>query len=151
MKTIKASEFKAKCLSLMDEVEKNNEAIIITKNGKPWVSFGLMGGSIQPQGHTQIVVNLIDFGMGLQEAGDAPRMRHTGSSQPTGRLMTSGGKLNLESGFDYEVIRELRKKGHDISFAVGIYGGYQAIKIDTENRIYYGASESRKDGQAAGY
>ncbi len=123
----------------------------ITKDGEPYVSFGLMGGSIQPQGHAQIVVNLIDFDMGLQEAGDAPRMRHRGSSQPTGRQMTNGGVLNLESGFDYAAIRELRKKGHNISFAVGIYGGYQAIKIDTKNGVYYGASESRKDGQAAGY
>ena len=123
----------------------------ITKDGEPYVSFGLMGGSIQPQGHAQIVVNLIDFDMGLQEAGDAPRMRHRGSSQPTGSKMTNGGVLNLESGFDYKQIRELRKKGHNISFAVGIYGGYQAIKIDVENGVYYGASESRKDGQAAGY
>ncbi len=123
----------------------------ITKDGKPWVSFGLMGGSIQPQGHAQIVVNLIDFGMNLQEAGDAPRMRHRGSSQPTGSRMTNGGTLNLESGFDYGSIRELRKKGHAISFAVGIYGGYQAIMVDLENQVYYGASESRKDGQAAGY
>ena len=89
--------------------------------------------------------------MGLQEAGDAPRMRHAGSSQPTGTVMTGGGTLNLESGFDYKAIRELRKKGHTISFAVGIYGGYQAIKFDAKNKVYYGASESRKDGQAAGY
>ena len=123
----------------------------ITKDGKPWVSFGLMGGAVQPQGHAQIVVNLIDFDMGLQEAGDAPRMRHAGSSQPTGTVMTGGGTLNLESGFDYRAIRELRKKGHTISFAVGIYGGYQAIKFDAKNKVYYGASESRKDGQAAGY
>ena len=123
----------------------------ITKDGKPWVSFGLMGGSIQPQGHAQIVVNLIDFDMNLQEAGDAPRMRHSGSSQPTGSKMTRGGTLNLESGFDYEAIRQLRVKGHRIGFGVGIYGGYQAIMIDLENKVYYGASESRKDGQAAGY
>ncbi|MGB5553106.1 MAG: gamma-glutamyltransferase [Flavobacteriaceae bacterium] len=123
----------------------------ITKNGKPWVSFGLMGGAVQPQGHAQIVVNVVDFGMNLQEAGDAPRMRHRGSSQPTGSKMTDGGTLNLESGFDYKTIRELRKKGHNIEFAVGIYGGYQAIGIDVENKVYFGASESRKDGQAAGY
>lgn len=123
----------------------------ITKDGKPWVSFGLMGGAVQPQGHAQIVINLVDFGMNLQEAGDAPRMRHRGSSQPTGSKMTSGGTLNLESGFDYKTIRELRKKGHQISFGVGIYGGYQAIGVDLENRVYSGASESRKDGQAAGY
>jgi gamma-glutamyltranspeptidase/glutathione hydrolase len=123
----------------------------ITRDGKPYVSFGLMGGAVQPQGHAQIVVNLIDFGMNLQEAGDAPRIRHAGSSQPTGSRMTNGGILNMESGFDYNTIRELRKKGHRISFGVGIYGGYQAIGIDLENRVYTGASESRKDGQAAGY
>ena len=123
----------------------------ITKDGKPWLSFGLMGGAVQPQGHAQVVVNLVDFGMNLQEAGDAPRMRHVGSSQPTGSIMTDGGTLNLESGFDYETIRELRKKGHRISFGVGIYGGYQAIGVDVENKVYTGASESRKDGQAAGY
>lgn len=123
----------------------------ITKDGKPYVSFGLMGGAVQPQGHAQIVVNLVDFGMNLQEAGDAPRMRHGGSSQPTGSEMTNGGTLNLESGFDYKTIRELRKRGHRISFAVGIYGGYQAIGVDLDEKVYSGASESRKDGQAAGY
>lgn len=123
----------------------------ITKDGKPYVSFGLMGGAVQPQGHAQIVVNLIDFGMNLQEAGDAPRMRHVGSSQPTGSIMTNGGTLNLESGFSYETIRELRKKGHKIGTGVGIYGGYQAIGVDLTTKVYTGASESRKDGQAAGY
>ena len=123
----------------------------ITKDGRPWVSFGLMGGAIQPQGHAQIVVNLIDFGMDLQEAGDAPRMRHRGSSQPTGSKMTNGGTLNLESGFEYEEVRELVERGHRISYAIGIYGGYQAIMWDEKNKVYYGASESRKDGQAAGY
>ncbi|WP_019671160.1 gamma-glutamyltransferase [Eudoraea adriatica] len=123
----------------------------ITRDGKPLVSFGLMGGAVQPQGHVQIVINLVDFGMNLQEAGDAPRMRHQGSSQPTGSVMTNGGRLNLESGFDYKTIRELRKKNHNITFGVGIYGGYQAIGVDLENKVYTGASESRKDGQAAGY
>ncbi len=123
----------------------------ITRNGEPWVSFGLMGGAMQPQGHSQIVMNLIDFGMNLQEAGDAPRMQHTGSSEPTGGKMTDGGKVLLESGFDYETIRTLMSKGHKVSFSLGSYGGYQAIMRDEENGIYYGASESRKDGQAAGY
>ena len=123
----------------------------ITKDGKPWVSFGVMGGAMQPQGHVQIVVNLIDFGMNLQEAGDAPRIRHTGSSQPTGEEMTNGGTLYLESGFDYETIRNLRAKGHQISTTIGGYGGYQAIMYDAERGVYFGASESRKDGQAAGY
>lgn len=123
----------------------------ITKDGKPWVSFGLMGGAVQPQGHAQIVVNVVDFGMNLQEAGDAPRMRHRGSSQPTGSTMTNGGTLYLESGFAPETLRELSKKGHRIGFGLGMFGGYQAIGVDLENQVYTGASESRKDGQAAGY
>lgn len=123
----------------------------ITKDGKPFMSFGVMGGSMQPQGHAQIVVNMIDFGMNLQEAGDAPRMRHGGSSQPTGEKMTNGGTLFLESGISNEVIRDLMKKGHKINFTVGDFGGYQAIMFDEKNGVYYGASESRKDGQAAGY
>ena len=123
----------------------------VTKDGKPYISFGVMGGSMQPQGHAQIVINMVDFGMNLQEAGDAPRIRHGGSSQPTGEIMTDGGTLYLESGIDYEVIRELMKKGHKITFDLGGYGGYQAIMWDEVNGVYYGASESRKDGQAAGY
>ena len=123
----------------------------ITKDGKPWISFGLMGGAMQPQGHTQVIVNLIDFGMNLQEAGDAPRINHDGSSEPTGEKMTDGGTVYLETGFDYETIRELMKKGHRIAYDLGSYGGYQAIMWDDKNKVYYGASESRKDGQAAGY
>jgi gamma-glutamyltranspeptidase/glutathione hydrolase len=105
----------------------------ITRDGKPWISFGLMGGGMQPQGHVQIVVNLVDFGMNLQEAGDAPRMHHTGSSQPTGEVMTEGGIVNLETGFDYQVIRELMQRGHRIEYALGPYGGYQAIMKDRDS------------------
>jgi gamma-glutamyltranspeptidase / glutathione hydrolase len=123
----------------------------ITKDGKPYISFGLMGGSMQPQGHVQMVVNLIDFGMNLQEAGDAPRICHEGSSEPTGEKMTDGGIVYMESGLPYETIRTLLGKGHQIQYTNGIYGGYQAIKWDDQNKVYYGASESRKDGQAAGY
>ena len=123
----------------------------ITKDGQPWLSFGVMGGDMQPQGHAQIVVNLIDFGMSLQEAGDAPRIQHLGSSSPTGEKMTDGGRLTLESGFDYETIRELMRRGHLVSFDLGSYGGYQAILWDAEKGVYFGASESRKDGQAGGY
>ena len=115
------------------------------------MSFGVMGGSMQPQGQVQVLVNLIDFGMNLQEAGDAPRMRHLGSSQPTGSKMTDGGWLCLESGFSYETIRRLQEMGHRIRFINGGFGGYQAILVDIQNHVYYGASESRKDGQAAGY
>jgi len=123
----------------------------ITKDGLPYMSYGVMGGSMQPQGHAQIVVNMIDFGMNLQEAGDAPRIRHDGSSQPTGAKMTDGGVVNLESGIPYESIRELMKRGHHIKSSNGGYGGYQAIIWDKDREVYFGASESRKDGQAAGY
>lgn len=123
----------------------------ITKDGKPYISFGLMGGGMQPQGHVQIVVNLIDFGMNLQEAGDAPRIQHITSSEPTGYQMKDGGWINLETGIDYEVIRELMERGHRVKYDLGGYGGYQAILWDEKNGVYYGASESRKDGQAAGY
>jgi len=123
----------------------------VTKDGKPWISFGLMGGAMQPQGHVQIVTNLIDFGMNLQEAGDAPRIYHEGSSSPTGETMTDGGRLYLESGFDYSTVRALMDRGHRVGTARGPYGGYQAILRDPESGVYFGASESRKDGQAAGY
>ncbi len=123
----------------------------ITKDGEPYISFGVMGGDMQPQGHVQIVVNMIDFGMNLQEAGDAPRIYHTGSSEPTGQKMTDGGAVMLESGFPYETIRELMQKGHRMQWISGPFGGYQAIMWDKVNKVYYGASESRKDGQAAGY
>lgn len=123
----------------------------ITKEGKPYISFGVMGGAMQPQGHAQIVINLIDFGMNLQEAGDAPRIQHGGSSEPTGTRMIDGGIVFLETGFDWEEIRLLIEKGHRIQWNLGGYGGYQAIKYDEKNGVYYGASEFRKDGQAAGY
>jgi gamma-glutamyltranspeptidase / glutathione hydrolase len=123
----------------------------ITKDGEPYISFGVMGGAMQPQGHAQIVINLVDFGMNLQEAGDAPRIHHTGSSEPTGQRMTGGGTVNLESGFPYETIRALMEKGHTLQWANGPFGGYQAIMWDKVNKVFYGASESRKDGQAAGY
>jgi gamma-glutamyltranspeptidase/glutathione hydrolase len=123
----------------------------ITKDGEPYVSFGVMGGDFQPQGHTQIVMNLIDFGMNLQAAGDAPRWDHTGSSSPTGEISDGTGEIRLESGISYETIRGLMDKRHKVGFARGIYGGYQAIMWDNVNKVYRGASESRKDGQAAGY
>jgi len=122
----------------------------VTKQGKPWMSFGLMGGAMQPQGHAQIVINMVDFGMDVQAAGDAPRIHHTGSSEPTGEVMTDGGVLNLETGYPYETIRSLMRMGHKIQFANGPYGGYQAIQR-ADNGVYWGATETRKDGHAAGY
>jgi gamma-glutamyltranspeptidase/glutathione hydrolase len=125
----------------------------ITRGGNPWISFGVMGGAMQPQGHVQIVMNLIDFGMNLQEAGDAPRIQHDGSTEPVAQLtaMSDGGVVNLETGFSRETRRELQRRGHRLQDADGVYGGYQAIARDPVSGVYTGASESRKDGQAAGY
>lgn len=123
----------------------------ITKDGDPFMSWGVKGGDFQPLGQAQIIMNLIDFGMNLQEAGDAPRISHSGSSQPTGEKMADGGIVHLESGFGWETIRELIQKGHTIQWRLGGMGGYQAIMYDKINDVYYGASEFRKDGQAAGY
>ncbi len=120
----------------------------VTHNGKPYISFGLMGGDMQTQGHVQIIMNLIDFGMNLQEAGDAPRIYHQGTRPQTGHLDDVGNTF-VESGFSYEVLRDLMKKGHQIGMNTGIFGGYQAIMF--KDGVYYGATESRKDGQAAGY
>ncbi len=122
----------------------------VMKDGKPWLSFGVMGGGMQPQGHVQILCNMIDWGMNVQEAGDAARWQHEGSSEPTGEKMADGGFVNLESGVPYQSARELMNMGHDVRLDLGGYGGYQAIMRDA-NGVYYGASESRKDGQAAGY
>jgi gamma-glutamyltranspeptidase/glutathione hydrolase len=126
----------------------------VMKDGKPWEAFGVMGGGMQPQGHVQVLTNQIDFGLNVQEAGDASRWQHEGDNEPTGEKMTgSGGYVEVESGIPYETVRELRKKGHDIRFDVGGYGGYQAIRVEMHDgqRVYVGASESRKDGMAAGY
>ena len=121
----------------------------VTKDGEPFISFGVMGGATQPQAHAQIVINMIDFGLNLQEAGDAPRIVHSGSSQPTDEVMLDGGTLSIESGFGKAIEDELAAKGHAIKYERGIFGGYQAIML--KNGVYYGASETRKDGQAAGY
>lgn len=123
----------------------------VTKDDEPLLAFGVMGGAMQPQGHVQVLVNIIDFDMGLQAAGDAPRVRHDGSSQPTGETMVDGGVLQVESGFDAEVLAELRRRGHTIGDRKGGFGGYQAVGRYAPSGVYVGASESRKDGHAAGY
>ncbi|MEX0322016.1 MAG: gamma-glutamyltransferase [Puniceicoccaceae bacterium] len=123
----------------------------ITQDSHPLCAFGVMGGDTQPQAHVQIVQNLIDFGMNLQEAGDAPRIVHSGDSEPTGELMTDGGKVSVETGFSEDVIAELKGKGHNFTDGKDSFGGYQAIWRDAQTGVYSGASESRKDGHAAGY
>ncbi|MGB2290468.1 MAG: gamma-glutamyltransferase [Schleiferiaceae bacterium] len=123
----------------------------ITKDGAPLMSFGVMGGDFQPQGHAQIVMNMVDYGMNVQEAGDAPRWDHSGGSSPVTGPSTDKGEIHVESGIPYETVRGLMGRGHKVGFARGIYGGYQAIYRDPETGFYHGASESRKDGQAVGY
>ncbi len=124
----------------------------VTKDGKPLMAFGLMGGDMQPQGHAQVIVNLVDFGMNLQEAGDAIRFHHTGSAEPTGTGMTDGGVLHIEAGLPAAVLEELKERGHRLEDEpVGAYGGYQAIRRDPATGIYCGATEKRKDGCAQGY
>jgi gamma-glutamyltranspeptidase / glutathione hydrolase len=123
----------------------------ITKNGQPWLSFGLMGGDMQAQGHAQVISNLLDFGMDVQEAGDAPRFRHFGSSEPTGEPADGGGSVALESGISPDVRHRLEAKGHRLVEAPGTFGGYQAIRIDLERGVLIGGSDPRKDGAAMGY
>lgn len=124
----------------------------MTKDGKPLLSFGVMGGAMQPQGHAQIVVNMVDFGMTVQAAGDVARFHHDGSTDPEGgKAMTDGGVVEIETGVSQAIADELTKRGHKVKYSVGPYGGYQAIWRDPVTGAYWGASEFRKDGQAAGY
>ena len=122
----------------------------VLKDGLPFMSFGVMGGAMQPQGHLQVLCNIIDFGMNVQEAGDAARFAHSGSSEPVGTVMSDGGKVALESGIPASVRGALQRKGHQLTDK-DFFGGYQAILFDNAEKVYHGASEMRKDGQAAGY
>ncbi len=151
------------CLFALDETHPNRleprkrpfHTIIpgfVTRNGKPWLSFGLMGGDMQAQGHVQVLCNLIDFGMDVQEAGDAARFRHFGSSEPTGQAAAGGGSVAFESGISAQVRGSLEAKGHHLApTSPGGYGGYQAIRIDLEHHVLIGGSDPRKDGCAMGY
>ncbi|MEO1046085.1 MAG: gamma-glutamyltransferase family protein [Pseudomonadota bacterium] len=134
----------------------------IKKDGKPYMSFGLMGGGMQPQGHVQILINLADYGMNLQEAGDAARLMHDGGRQPTDALVGSPadtgeidtlGTLFVEPGISAATVEALKAMGHKVVVEkTGIpFGGYQAIVRDPESGAYIGATEMRKDGQASGY
>ena len=126
----------------------------VMRNKKPLMSFGLMGGSMQPQGHVQILINMIDYGMNPQEAGDAARMNHTGGRQPTGNgeddLL---GTLHVEPGVSAGTVSALEKMGHRVKIVSNgvMFGGYQAIYRDPETGVYIGATEMRKDGLAIGY
>lgn len=126
----------------------------VTRDGAPYFSFGIMGGAYQPMGHVTILTNIIDFGMNTQEAGDAFRWRHYDSTQPTdgaAETLQNGGRVQFESAIDYGIVRGLRQRGHTVRIGGGFYGRYQGIRYDAAQGVYYGASESRVDGQAAGY
>ena len=126
----------------------------VMKDGEPLLSFGNMGGGYQPIGHVSILTNIIDFGMNLQQAGDAFRWEHSGSTQPTDDLsesLTDEGQVAIESSVNYQVVRDLEARGHDVQIGDSFFGRFQAIMRDLETGVYYGASESRVDGQAAGY
>jgi gamma-glutamyltranspeptidase/glutathione hydrolase len=122
----------------------------VMKDGGPFMAFGLMGGDMQPQGHVQVLTNIIDFGMNVQEAGDAARWYHTGGSEVTGEGPTAND-VEMESGFPEDVKAELTKRGYTIKPGSGAFGGYQAILFDAKNHVYWGATEMRKDGEAVGY
>jgi len=126
----------------------------VMKDGQPWLAFGVMGGSMQPQGHVQVLTNMIDFSMNVQEAGDAARWRHTGSPTPTGLPANGIGTVLLESGFNKGTKAKLEKRGYNVKWVkpgTGAFGGYEAIRYDARNRVYWGASEMRKDGEVIGY
>jgi gamma-glutamyltranspeptidase/glutathione hydrolase len=112
---------------------------MLLKDGRPWVAFGVMGGDNQAQAHAQMVMNFVDFGMHVQAAGDAPRVRHMGET------------LALESGIGVEVRTALERRGHVTSDGRGNVGGYQAVLIDPKSGALMGGSDSRKDGLAIGW
>lgn len=124
----------------------------VTREGEPWLCFGVMGGDMQPQGQVQMLVNLIDFGMNVQEAGDLARVSHVGSQTPTGRPMDEGGgTVQLEAGIPEATREALTRKGHKTVRSAGGFGGYQAILIDPRTGVLHGGTDPRKDGAAAGY
>ncbi|MEO0591044.1 MAG: gamma-glutamyltransferase [Pseudomonadota bacterium] len=130
----------------------------VKKDGKPFMTLGLMGGGMQPQGHVQVLINIADYGMNLQEAGDAARLNHDGGRQPTNTLtgpVFDGdlGRLNVEAGIPAETIEALKAMGHNVRVVTNgvMFGGYQAIKRDPETGVLTGATEMRKDGQASGF
>lgn len=125
---------------------------MVTKAGRPWFAFGVMGGDMQPQGHVQVLCNMIDFGMNVQQAGEAPRLEHTLSATPTGKAASpDGGRILAEPGIPASVVAELTRRGHRIARTTRNGGGFQGILIDPETGMLHGGSDPRKDGCAVGY
>ena len=123
----------------------------VTKEGNPLFSFGVMGGDFQPQGHAQVLMNLIDFGMSPQQAGEQPRIEHNESSTPTGGKMVGAGSVRCERDIPEAVKARLEAMGHKLNPDVGAFGGYQGIWRKEAPRRYFGGSDPRKDGCAIGY
>jgi gamma-glutamyltranspeptidase/glutathione hydrolase len=127
---------------------------LVTKDGEAFMTVGVMGGEFQPMGHVQVITNVIDFGMNMQEAGDAVRWLHTRSTEPTdawGEFLQDGGEVRFETAVDPSVVDALRAMGHTVEVGGGFYGRYQGIRFDPELGVYFGASEPRADGQAVGF
>ena len=151
------------CLFALDETHPNRlephkrpfHTIIpamVTKDGLPYFVFGVMGGDMQPQGHVQVLVNLLDFKMNVQAAGDAARVQHRGSATPTGEpAAPNGGTVYVETAISEATRKALGERGHTVIVSPGGYGGYQGILIDRERGVLHGGTEARKDGAAAGY
>ncbi len=125
---------------------------MVTKDGAPHFTFGVMGGDMQPQGHVQVLVNMLDFGMNVQAAGDAPRVEHVGSATPTGKPEAEkGGTIQAEPGISEAIVKELEARGHIVKRVKVNGGGFQGIRIDPKTGVLHGGTESRKDGAAVGY
>ena len=124
---------------------------MVTEKGKPRFVFGVMGGDMQPQGHVQVLVNLLDFGMTVQAAGEAPRVEHVGSATPTGKAALGSGTIQAEVGLSDAIVAELEKRGHKVQRVARNGGGFQGIWIDATTGVLHGGSEARKDGAAVGY
>lgn len=123
----------------------------LTKGGQPVMSYGVMGGDFQPQGHCQVLINQVDFGMSVQQAGEQPRIGHSGNAEPNGGVMVDGGRLVFEHGFPDAVKVALAQLGHNISPNIEAHGGYQAIWRENGPLRYFGGSDPRKDGMAVGW
>ena len=123
----------------------------VTQGGEPVFAFGVMGGDFQPQGQAQVLMNLIDFGMSPQQAGEQPRVEHSGSSSPTGSRMRAGGLVRFEHHIAEATKRALADRGHRVNDRPGAFGGYQGIWREEEPRRYFGGTDPRKDGCAIGY
>ncbi len=123
----------------------------MTHEGKPVFSFGVMGGDFQPQGQAQVVMNLIDYGMSVQQAGEQPRVAHLESSTPTGKKMVGGGSVTLERLIPDSVRQKLAEMGHKVQPDTTAQGGYQGIWRKNDPLRWFGGSDPRRDGCAIGY